>query len=159
MVVFVLACPETSADNILRRRAVRLRKLTGRTNIKSKSEIAQAEMKPSEIFLEAIIKPIEIMFKDPAIAFTNVYVSWVSFVKKTWDSPLTNNVTDLFNLRHLLLILRGLPSCLPTHLWIQRRRGRSLLLNYWSCMPDRRHILPHLPIMVSYSRHQEERPS
>ena len=159
MVVFVLACPETSADNILRRRAVRLRKLTGRTNIKSKSEIAQAEMKPSEIFLEAIIKPIEIMFKDPAIAFTNIYVSWVSFLEKTWDSPLTNNVTDLSNLRHLLLILRGLPSCLPAYLRLQRRRGRSLLPNHRRRMPDRRLILPHLPTMVSHSRHQEERPA
>jgi len=75
LVVFLLAYPETSADNILRRRAQRLRKLTGRMNIKSQSEIDQEKLKPSEVFIDAIIKPIEIMVKDPAVAFTNIYVS------------------------------------------------------------------------------------
>jgi DHA1 family multidrug resistance protein-like MFS transporter len=74
-VVFLFAYPETSADNILRRRAQRLRKLTGRSNIKSKSEIDQEHLKASEVFIDAIIKPIEIMVKDPAVAFTNIYVS------------------------------------------------------------------------------------
>jgi DHA1 family multidrug resistance protein-like MFS transporter len=27
------------------------------------------------VFVDAIIKPIEIMVKDPAVAFTNIYVS------------------------------------------------------------------------------------
>jgi DHA1 family multidrug resistance protein-like MFS transporter len=73
--VFIFAFPETSAANILRRRAQRLRKLTGRTNIRSQSEIDQARLKPSEVFWEAIIKPTEIMIKDPAVMFTNLYVS------------------------------------------------------------------------------------
>ena len=81
LIVFLFFYPETSTDNILRRRAQRLRKLTGKTNIKSKSEIEQAKLKPSEIFWDAIIKPTEIMFKDPAVLFTNVYVS--VFGKKT----------------------------------------------------------------------------
>lgn len=75
LVAFLFLYPETSADNVLRRRAQRLRKLTGRANIKSKSEIDQAKLKASEIFWDAIIKPIEIMVKDPAVAFTNIYVS------------------------------------------------------------------------------------
>lgn len=75
LIVFLFAYPETSADNILRRRAQRLRKFTGRSNIKSKSEIDQAKLKASEVFLDAIIKPIEIMVKDPAVAFTNIYTS------------------------------------------------------------------------------------
>lgn len=75
LIVFLFAYPETSADNILRRRAQRLRKLTGRSNIKSKSEIEQEHLRASEVFWDAIIKPIEIMVKDPAVAFTNIYVS------------------------------------------------------------------------------------
>lgn len=75
LVVFIFAYPETSADNILRRRAQRLRKLTGVNNIKSKSEIEQQNLKASEIFWDAIIKPVEISIKDPAIMFTNLYVS------------------------------------------------------------------------------------
>jgi DHA1 family multidrug resistance protein-like MFS transporter len=75
LVVFIFAYPETSSDNILRRRAQRLRKLTGRTNIKSKSEIDQELLNAQEVFVDAIIKPIEIFVKDPAVAFTNIYVS------------------------------------------------------------------------------------
>lgn len=73
-IIFLFFYPETSADNILRRRAQRLRKLTGRANIKSASEIKQAKMKSSEVFWDAIIKPTEIMIKDPAVFFTNIYV-------------------------------------------------------------------------------------
>jgi DHA1 family multidrug resistance protein-like MFS transporter len=75
LVVFLFLYPETSADNILRRRAERLRKLTGNPNIKSQSEINQAQMNAKEIAYDALIKPVEIMLKDPAIAFTNTYVS------------------------------------------------------------------------------------
>jgi MFS transporter, DHA1 family, multidrug resistance protein len=71
LVVFVFAYPETNADTILRRRAQRLRKRTGCTHIKSKSEVAEENLKASSILWEALIKPIEIMVKDPAVAFTN----------------------------------------------------------------------------------------
>lgn len=67
--------PETSASNILRRRAQRLRKLTGRTDLRSQSEIDQEHMKVMAVFQDAIIKPLEIMIKDPAVAYTNFYVS------------------------------------------------------------------------------------
>jgi DHA1 family multidrug resistance protein-like MFS transporter len=75
LVVFFFFYPETSSDNILRRRAARLRKLTGAENIKSQSEINQAQMKPREIAYDALIKPVEIMVKDPAVSFTNTYTA------------------------------------------------------------------------------------
>jgi DHA1 family multidrug resistance protein-like MFS transporter len=77
LVVFLFLYPETSADNILRRRAERLRKMTGNDKIKSQSEINQAQMNAREIAYDALLKPIEIMVKDPAIAFTNTYVSFL----------------------------------------------------------------------------------
>lgn len=75
LVVFFFLYPETSSENILRRRAQRLRKLTGHNNIKSQSEIDQANMNPREIAYDALIKPIEITIKDPAVLFTNVYTA------------------------------------------------------------------------------------
>jgi DHA1 family multidrug resistance protein-like MFS transporter len=74
LLAFLFFYPETSADYILRRRAQRLRKRTGNPNIKSQSEIKQAQMTPREVVSDALIKPLEIMLKDPAIAFTNIYV-------------------------------------------------------------------------------------
>lgn len=69
--------PETSADNILLRRAKRLRKLTGNPKIHSQTEIDRKGIKFSSILADALIKPIEIMIKDPAVLFTNVYTSLV----------------------------------------------------------------------------------
>ncbi|KUJ17062.1 multidrug transporter [Mollisia scopiformis] len=70
-----LLLPETSTPNILLRRAARLRKLTGDNRILAQSEIDQKNMKPSKILIDAIVKPIEITIKDPAIAFVNVYTA------------------------------------------------------------------------------------
>lgn len=74
LVMFMLL-PETSTPNILLRRAQRLRKLTGDNRLMAQSEIDQKHMKPSAIVVDAIVKPIEITIKDPAIAFVNVYTA------------------------------------------------------------------------------------
>ncbi len=70
-----ICLPETSHPNILLRRAARLRKLTGNVNFKSQSEIDQQNMKPSAVVIDALIKPIEITFKDPAMLFVQIYTA------------------------------------------------------------------------------------
>jgi DHA1 family multidrug resistance protein-like MFS transporter len=65
LMVFFL--PETSADNILLRRARRLRKLTGKAALKSQSEIDQSHMSAREVAFDALIKPWEINALDPAV--------------------------------------------------------------------------------------------
>jgi DHA1 family multidrug resistance protein-like MFS transporter len=70
-----LLLPETSTPNILLRRAARLRKLTGDLRLESQSEIDQKKLSPSAIVVDAIVKPIEITIKDPAILFVNVYTA------------------------------------------------------------------------------------
>ncbi|KAG0649318.1 Caffeine resistance 5 [Hyphodiscus hymeniophilus] len=74
LLMFMLL-PETSTPNILLRRAQRLRKLTGDHRLMAQSEIDQKNMKPSKILIDAIIKPMEITIKDPAILFVNVYTA------------------------------------------------------------------------------------
>lgn len=72
-----LLLPETSSPTILLQRAARLRKLTGDPRIKSQGEIDQKNLTPTGILLGAVIKPIEITLKDPAIAFVNLYTALV----------------------------------------------------------------------------------
>ena len=76
IVMFILV-PETSTPNILLRRAARLRKLTGDSRLRSQSEIDEKGLNPTSVLVNALIKPIEITIKDPAIAFVNVYTSLV----------------------------------------------------------------------------------
>jgi DHA1 family multidrug resistance protein-like MFS transporter len=68
--------PETSGANILLRRARRLRKLTGDNRLQSQSEIDQQNMSAKEILFSALIRPMEIMLKDPSIFFVNLYTGY-----------------------------------------------------------------------------------
>ena len=68
---------ETSASTILLRRGQRLRKLTGNPNLKSQSEIDQAQLSFKGILADALIKPLEICIKDPAVMFVNIYASLI----------------------------------------------------------------------------------
>lgn len=71
----LLFLPETSSSNILLRRAQRLRKLTGDSRLKAQSEIDQANMRPKDIAFEALVRPWQLIFLDPAIGFTAGYVA------------------------------------------------------------------------------------
>ena len=67
--------PETSPTKIILHRARRLRKATG-----NNAYLAPSELKPlnfGSTLIQALIKPIEISVKDPAIAFTVVYCAIV----------------------------------------------------------------------------------
>lgn len=74
-VAMFIILPETSTPNILLRRARRLRKLTGSDRFMSQSEIDQKNMKASAVAIDALIKPIEITIKDPAIMFVQLYTA------------------------------------------------------------------------------------
>lgn len=73
LIAFFIFMPETSGPNILLRRAQRLRKLTGSQKLMSQSEIDQRQMTVSGIAIDALIKPLEITLKDPAVMFVQVY--------------------------------------------------------------------------------------
>ncbi|PWY75447.1 major facilitator superfamily transporter [Aspergillus heteromorphus CBS 117.55] len=76
-IVMFLLLPETAAPTILHHRAHRLRKRVGTDRFLSQSEIDQKELKPLAIAIAAIIKPIEITIKDPAVLFVQVYTAIV----------------------------------------------------------------------------------
>ncbi|KAB8230260.1 MFS transporter [Aspergillus alliaceus] len=67
--------PETSSATILLRRADRLRKLYNNSQFMSQSEIDQRSMRVSDVAIDALIKPLEITIKDPAVLFVQVYTA------------------------------------------------------------------------------------
>ncbi|KAI7720094.1 MFS general substrate transporter [Hortaea werneckii] len=73
--VMLLFLPETSAANILLRRAERLRKLTGDERLMAQSEIDQANLRPKDVAFEALVRPMQLIVMDPAIGFTAGYVA------------------------------------------------------------------------------------
>lgn len=100
VLMLLLLMPETSTPNILLRRAQRLRKLTGNANLQSQSEIDQRHITASAILVDALIKPIEITLKDPAIFFVNAYTALFYGIYYTFFEvfPLVFPVYYHFNL-------------------------------------------------------------
>ncbi|PHH89892.1 hypothetical protein CDD83_5032 [Cordyceps sp. RAO-2017] len=107
--------PETSSATILLRRARRLRRLTGNKRFMSQSEIDQRDMKFTSIALDALIKPIEITIKDPAVLFVQVYTAIIYGIYYSFFEvfPLVYPVYYHMNLGQTgLVFLCILASCL-----------------------------------------------
>lgn len=68
--------PETLEANILLRRAHRLRKLTGNSELRSQSEIDQAAISKKDFIYESLVQPF-ILAADPALLFANVFIGLV----------------------------------------------------------------------------------
>lgn len=74
-VLFFFVLPETHPDTILLHRAARLRARTGNKNIRTQTEVDRKGVTFGAFLWDAIIKPIEICLKDPAILFVNLYTA------------------------------------------------------------------------------------
>ncbi|KAF3808242.1 Transporter mfs1 [Colletotrichum gloeosporioides] len=71
----MLLLPETSGPTIIHHRAQRLRRLTGRSDLQSLDEIESRKLTASHVLKEALVKPLEITVKDPAVLFVQVYTA------------------------------------------------------------------------------------
>jgi len=117
-----ISLPETSAANILLRRAQRLRKLQSNTNLKSQSEIDQANMSLSEVTYDALLIPWQINALDPAVAFSTFYTALLYMIYYSFfeSFPLVYVTMYNFNLGQsslpFLSILVALGIFLPLYL-------------------------------------------
>ena len=73
----LLSLPETSSSNILLRRADRLRKISGRPNLKAQAEIDQSNLTLAELMVGNLWRPLQINILDPAVLFTSLYTALV----------------------------------------------------------------------------------
>ncbi|KXJ95298.1 benomyl/methotrexate resistance protein [Microdochium bolleyi] len=76
-IAMLFLLPETSTPALLYNRAARLRKVTGDARFLSQSELDRRGLTSKEVFVDAIIKPLEITIKDPAILFVQIYTAIV----------------------------------------------------------------------------------
>ncbi len=71
-----LFIPETYAPLLLKKRAQRLSKLTGRVH-KSKLEIDNGPKSPKEIFRTALLRPWALLFREPIVLILATYIAIV----------------------------------------------------------------------------------
>ncbi|KAG2418543.1 hypothetical protein HFD88_001644 [Aspergillus terreus] len=107
--------PETSASTILLRRASRLRRIFKDDRFMSQSEIDQRNMRISDVTVDALIKPIEITIKDPAVLFVQIYTAIIYGIYYSFFEvfPLVYPVDYNMNLGQIgLVFLCILVSCI-----------------------------------------------
>ncbi|PWN34545.1 MFS general substrate transporter [Meira miltonrushii] len=76
LIITLFVLPETLPDNILYRRAKRLRALTGNQKLRGQGELNQLAMKPMDFLVEAIYMPIRISF-EPIVLYSSVLLGLV----------------------------------------------------------------------------------
>ncbi|KAJ5912308.1 major facilitator superfamily domain-containing protein [Penicillium tannophilum] len=114
-IIMLLFLPETSTPTILLRRAQRLRKIYNNERFLSQSEIDQKNMRISDVAVDALIKPMEITIKDPAVLFVQIYTAIIYGIYYSFFEvfPLVYPVDYNMNLGQVgLVFLCILVSCI-----------------------------------------------
>ncbi|KAI0062522.1 MFS transporter [Artomyces pyxidatus] len=84
LIVLFFFFPETSASNILYRRAARLRKATGNPHLKSQSEIEAENMTARDVLVDVLIRPFTLNFQEPIVLVLNVYIGLIYALLYIW---------------------------------------------------------------------------
>jgi len=84
LIAMVLFLPETSSANILYRRTRRLRKLTGRMELKSEGELVSEQMSVKDIVLMTLVRPFQLTFTEPILFLLNLYIALVYGLLYIW---------------------------------------------------------------------------
>ncbi|KZP04827.1 MFS general substrate transporter [Athelia psychrophila] len=88
--------PETLEANILLKRARRLRKLTGNSELRSQSEIDQAAISKKDFVYESLVQPF-ILAAEPALLFANVFIGLVYSVFYLWFEAFPLVFNDIYH--------------------------------------------------------------
>lgn len=65
-----------SISQILYRRAVRLRKMTGNNNLKTQGEIESSETSWSDLASQTLVRPL-VLFLEPIVLILNLYIALI----------------------------------------------------------------------------------
>jgi DHA1 family multidrug resistance protein-like MFS transporter len=103
LVLLFFFFPETSASNILYRRAKRLRKVTGNPSIKSASEIAVAAMRPREVAMDILVRPFALNFQEPIVLVLNIYIGLIYALLYIWFESFPIVFIGIYHWREQML--------------------------------------------------------
>ncbi|KAI9700475.1 MAG: hypothetical protein M1820_006774 [Bogoriella megaspora] len=84
LVFLIIFLPETSASNILFRRATRLRKRTGNMKLKTQSEIDAENFTGKDVVMMVLVRPFTLSFTEPIIFALNLYIALVYALLYLW---------------------------------------------------------------------------
>lgn len=107
LVFLTFFLPETSSSNILYRRTIRYRKLTGNPKLKCKPELEAEGMTGSEIVQMTLIRPFTLSFTEPIVFLLNLYIALVYALLYLWfeSFPIVFIGSSLFSVGAFLLFM------------------------------------------------------
>ncbi|KAI9692813.1 MAG: hypothetical protein M1822_004807 [Bathelium mastoideum] len=94
LIVFL---PETSAANILFRRAVRIRKHTGNNSLKTKDEVDAENISRNEIIMMVLVRPFSLSFTEPIIFALNMYLALIYALLYLWFESFPLVFIDIYH--------------------------------------------------------------
>jgi DHA1 family multidrug resistance protein-like MFS transporter len=153
LILMFFFLPETSSATILLRRAGRLRKIYNNERFMAQSEIDQRNMKISDVAVDALIKPLEITIKDPAVLFVQIYTAIIYGIYYSFFEvfPLVYPVDYNMNLGQIgLVFLCIMVSCIIgiaiyfsyLYFWMNPRIER------FGFPPQESRLIPALPAAI-----------
>ena len=75
MLAFTL--PESFSKTLLRRKAQRLRAVTGNDRITSDGEVENSKMTTHELIVDTLWRPLEITIMEPVVLLIDIYIAMV----------------------------------------------------------------------------------
>ncbi|KAJ3941203.1 GTPase-activating protein [Colletotrichum fioriniae] len=122
-VLLFFCLPETSANNILYRRAKRLRKLTGNNKLMSESELMAEEMTPRDIMMISLVRPFTLNFTEPMVFLLNLYIALIYGLLYIWFESFPIVFTGIYGFSlglqgvAFMAILVGALIVIPPFFW------------------------------------------
>jgi len=101
--ILLFFSPQTSASNILYRRARRLCKATGDTPTMSASEIAAVAMSRRNLAVDVLVRPFALNFQEPVVFALNVYVGLIYTLLYVWFDSFLFAFLGIYHWREQLL--------------------------------------------------------
>ncbi|KAK0927939.1 GTPase-activating protein [Friedmanniomyces endolithicus] len=105
LVFLVFFLPETSANNILVRRTLRLRKLTGDQKLTCEPMLMADGMSSHELVMMCLVRPITLNFHEPMVFLLNLYIALIYGLLYIW---LESFVIVFIDIYHFSLGTEGL---------------------------------------------------
>lgn len=84
LAVLLFLLPESYSKTILYRKAERLRAVTGNENIVSEGHIENSRMTPSEMLIDTLWRPFEVILFEPVVLLINLYIGLVYSIMYLW---------------------------------------------------------------------------
>ncbi|TDZ37873.1 Caffeine resistance protein 5 [Colletotrichum spinosum] len=97
LVTIVFFLPETSADNILYRRALRLRRATGDRRYICEAQIRAEDTPGKESILTHLVRPFTLVITEPAVFFLQAYGSFIYGLMYIWFEALPLAYAEVYH--------------------------------------------------------------